>query len=148
MFSPKRERERESREREIFYYRLRTSNMTYETKNITFQVIHVKVSSDSQCSRTLSMNVAIESAHCGCERISSQDWAWSKMCGKHGRIWSKADHCIKVWYLDSRTCLGQSVHSRPLSSLLPQRSGSHRNACELSWMNCSVWIESNRETAA
>ena len=37
--------------------------MTYETKNITFHVIHVKVSSDSRCSRTLLMNVAIESAH-------------------------------------------------------------------------------------
>ena len=43
--------------------------MTYETKNITFHVICVKVSSKSQCSRTLPMNVAIESEHCGCERI-------------------------------------------------------------------------------
>ena len=30
--------------------------------------------------------IAIESAHCGCERNSCKDWAWSKMCGKHGRI--------------------------------------------------------------
>ena len=51
-----------------FYYLLRRLNMTYETKNITFHVIHVKLSSDSQCSRTLPMNIAIESAHCGCER--------------------------------------------------------------------------------
>ena len=36
--------------------------MTYETKNITFHVIRVKVSSKSRCSRTLPMNVAIESA--------------------------------------------------------------------------------------
>ena len=50
--------------------------MTYETKNITFHVIRVKVSSDSQCSRTLPMNVAIESAHCGCDRYSCKDWAW------------------------------------------------------------------------
>ena len=42
--------------------------MTYETTNIIFHMIHVKVSSDSRCSRTLPMNVAIESAHCGCER--------------------------------------------------------------------------------
>ena len=55
------------REGDRFYYRLRRSNMTYETKNITFHVIHVKVSSDSRCSRTLPMNVAIENAHCGCE---------------------------------------------------------------------------------
>ena len=40
------------RERERLYYHLRGSNMTYETKNITFHVIRVKVSSDSRCSRT------------------------------------------------------------------------------------------------
>ena len=39
--------------------------MTYETKNITFNVIHVKVNSESRCSRTLPMNVAIKYAHCG-----------------------------------------------------------------------------------
>ena len=44
--------------------------MTYETQKITFNVIHMKVSSDSRCSRTLSMNVAIDNAHCGCERNS------------------------------------------------------------------------------
>ena len=60
--------------------------MTYETKNITFHVICVKVSSDSRCSRNLPINVAIESAHCGCERFvqglgSVEDmWkAWSNM---------------------------------------------------------------------
>ena len=62
--------------------------MTYgvETKNITFHVIHVKVSRDFTCSRTLPMNVAIESADCDCERNSCKDWAWLKMCGKHSRI--------------------------------------------------------------
>ena len=60
--------------------------MTYETKNITFHVIRVKVSSKSRCSRTLPMNVVIESAHCGCERNLCKDLAWSKMCGKRGRI--------------------------------------------------------------
>ena len=60
--------------------------MTYETRNIKFHVICVKVSSKFQCSRTLPMNVAIESAHCDCERNSCKDWAWSKMCGKHGQI--------------------------------------------------------------
>ena len=64
--------------------------MTYETKNITFHVICVKVSSDSRCPRTLPVNVTIESAHCGYERNSCNDWSWSKMCGKHGRIRSKA----------------------------------------------------------
>ena len=53
--------------------------MTYETKSITFHVIHVKVSSDSRCSRTLPITVAIESAHCGCERNSCKDWARSNM---------------------------------------------------------------------
>ena len=32
---------------QTFYYRIRRSNMTYETKNITFHVICVKVSSKS-----------------------------------------------------------------------------------------------------
>ena len=75
-----RERERVSR----FYYRLRRSNMTCETKNILFHVIHVKVSSGSQCSRTLPMNVAIEIARYGYERNSCKDLVWSKMCGKYG----------------------------------------------------------------
>ena len=69
--------------------------MTYETENITFHVIRVKVSSDSQCSRTLQINIAIESAHRGCERNACKDWARSKRCGKHGRM-IKAEHCIKV----------------------------------------------------
>ena len=60
--------------------------MIYVIENITFDVIRVNVSSDSRCSRTLPMNGTIESAHCGCERNSCKDWAWSKMCGKHGRI--------------------------------------------------------------
>ena len=103
----------------------------------------VKVSSDSQCSRTLPMNVAIKSAHCGCERNSCKDWAWLKMCGKHGRIWSKTKHCIKVWYSDSQTCLGQRVHSRPLSSLVPQCLDSHCNVCELSLMEAMVRLADN-----
>ena len=32
--------------------------MTYQTKNITFHMRRVKVSSKSRCSRTLPMNVA------------------------------------------------------------------------------------------
>ena len=60
--------------------------MTYETKNIAFHVIRVKVSSDSRCSRTSPMNVAIESTHHGCVRNSCKDWALLKMCEKHGRI--------------------------------------------------------------
>ena len=42
--------------------------MTHETKNITFHVIHAKVSGNSQRSRTLPMNVAIKSTCCDCER--------------------------------------------------------------------------------
>ena len=62
--------------------------MTYQTKkNITFHVIHVNVSTDSRCSRTLPKNIAIESAHCGCEINLCEDWvlvedvwkAWSNM---------------------------------------------------------------------
>ena len=44
---------------------------------------------------------------------------------------------------DIRTCLGQSMHSRPLSSLVPQRSISHRNACELSRMEAMVRMVDN-----
>ena len=55
-----------------FYYHLQRSNMTYETKNITSHLIRVKVSSSSRCSRTLPMNVAIESAHRSCERIRAR----------------------------------------------------------------------------
>ena len=43
--------------------------MTYETKMQHFHVIHVKVTADSWCSRTLLMNVATETAHCDCERL-------------------------------------------------------------------------------
>ena len=127
-----------------FYYRLRRSNMTNETKNTTFHIIRVRVSSDSRRSRTLPMNVAIGSAHCGCEWKSCKDWAWSKMCGKHGWIWSKAKHCIKVWYSDPRTCLGQSVHSRLLSSLVLKRHTSYHSECELSRMEGMVWMPNNK----
>ena len=44
----------------------------------------------------------------------------------------------------SQTCLGQSVHSRPLSSLVPQRPISHGNACELSLMEALVRMADNR----
>ena len=91
----------------------------------------------------ISMNVAIESAHCGCEINLCKDWTQSKRCGKYGRIWSKAEHCIKVWYSDSRTCLGQSVHRRPLSSLVPQCPVSNRNASELSHMEAMVRMADN-----
>ena len=67
--------------------------MDYETKHITFHVIHVKVSSHSRCSRTLPMNVAIMSGHCHCERNSCKDLVWSKVCGKRNRISSKVEHC-------------------------------------------------------
>ena len=48
--------------------------MTYETKNITFHVIRMKVSSDSRCLRTLQMNVAIESGDIGSMRILSTEY--------------------------------------------------------------------------
>ena len=60
--------------------------MTYETKSITFHVIHVKVSSDSRCSRNLLVNVAIESANYDRERNSCEDWVWSTMFGTHNRM--------------------------------------------------------------
>ena len=43
----------------------------------------------------------------------------------------------------SGTCLGQRVHSRPLSSLVPQCPVSHRNACELSLMEEMVRMADN-----
>ena len=65
--------------------------MIYETKNITFHVIHVKVNSESRCSRTLQMNVIIESAHYGCEKfvqglcMVKDLWkAWSNMIKHRG----------------------------------------------------------------
>mgnify|MGYP007069662555 CR=1 FL=1 len=78
--------------------------MIYETKNITLHIIHVKVSSDCPCPRTVPMNVAINGAHCGCERNS---WVWSKMFRTHKGIWLTTVHWIKVWYSNSWTCLGQ-----------------------------------------
>ena len=60
--------------------------MTYETKNITFHVIHVKVRTEIRCSRTLPMNVATKIENCSSERNSCIDLVWSKMYGNHGRI--------------------------------------------------------------
>ena len=48
------------------------------------------------------MNVAIESAHCGCERNLCKDRAWLKMCGKHNIV-SKFD----THRVHSQTCLGE-----------------------------------------
>ena len=139
-----REREGErgrGREREIV---LSSSEVKYDLwdQKYYIHVIDVKVSNDSRCSRTLPMNVAIESGHFGWEKFVQwlglvKDDMW-----KHDRIWSKAEH-IKVWQLDSRTFLGQSVHSRPLSSHVPQRPGSHRNACELSLTEAIVRMTDN-----
>ena len=42
-----------------------------------------------------------------------------KMYEKHSRIWSKVDHCNRVWYSNSQTCFRQSVRSRSISSLVP-----------------------------
>ena len=46
--------------------------MTYETKKYTFHVIRVEVNNDTPFSRNLPMNVAIESAHCGCGFIERE----------------------------------------------------------------------------
>ena len=75
--------------------------------------------------------------------IRATDWAWLKMCGKHGQIWSEAEHCIKVWYSDSRTCFGQSVQCRSRSSLVPQHPVPYRNACELTLMDAMVRMADN-----
>ena len=83
------------------------------------------------------MNVAIESAN----------WLWEsfiqglglvKDVGSIVRMWLKAEHCTKVWYSDSWTCLGQSVHSQLLSSLVPQCPVSHCSDCELSHIEAMV----------
>ena len=42
------------------------------------------------------------------------------------------------------TFLEQSVHSRPLSSLVPQCPVSHRNGCELSLMEAMVRTSNGR----
>ena len=54
--------------------------MTYETKKLHYHVIHVKLTSDSRCSRTLPMNVAVKSAHSDRDKNLRKDWFWSKMC--------------------------------------------------------------------
>ena len=72
-----------------------------------FHVICVKASSDPQCARTLSKNVTIKTAHCGCEKFMQglglvNVWkAWLDMI--------KGKALYKVRYSNSRTCLGQSV---------------------------------------
>ena len=81
-------------------------------KILYFRLMHMKVCSNSQCSRTLLMKFAIESALYDCDRNSCKDWVWSKTCGEHRQMWSKVEHCINVWYSYSQTCLGQSVHNR------------------------------------
>ena len=60
--------------------------MTYETKNITFHAIRVKVSSKSRCSRTLPMNVAIESAHYGCVCVCVRQREREDGCSSVGKV--------------------------------------------------------------
>ena len=55
-------------------------------KVLHFHVIHMKVSSYSRCSRTLSMNVVIKSAHYDSERNLFKDCVWSKIFGKHNQM--------------------------------------------------------------
>ena len=50
-------------------------------RNIMFSHNTCESGCDSQCSRTLLINVAIGSAHNECERILCKDWVWSRMCG-------------------------------------------------------------------
>ena len=50
--------------------------MSYETKNITFHMVRVKLSSDFGCSKTLPMNVAIESQRSSCERNLCKEMTW------------------------------------------------------------------------
>ena len=59
------------------------------------------MNSGSQCSRTLLRNITIKGAHCVNKRNSS------KMCEKHSRMWSKLEHCIRMWYSDSPLVQGK-----------------------------------------
>ena len=69
--------------------------MTYETSNITFHMIRVKLSSGSRCSRTLPMNVAIESARCGCDRTSCSRIGLGRRCvEKHGRRYDQSQSIV------------------------------------------------------
>ena len=88
-------------------------------------------------------NEIIKSAHCDCDRNLCKNWIWSNMCGKHCWTWSKAEHCIKMWYSGFQTYFGQSVHSQSLSSLVPRCPISHCNACELSLMRVMVQTTNN-----
>ena len=50
------------------------------TTKMGYLPIHLAVSLSHWCTlRALPMNIAIESAHCGCVRNLCKDWVWSKM---------------------------------------------------------------------
>ena len=113
--------------------------MTYET-NITFSC------NACESELWLSMFKAFTN-QCHQMRVNTmtlfKDWVWSKMCGKHSWIWSKVEHCIKVWYLDSWTCLRQDVHRWLIASHMLQYLVSHSSKCELSCVERMIRMVNN-----
>ena len=135
-----RERERH-RERKIL---LLSSNVIYNLWGKKIKVSCNKCeSSHSWCSRTLFVNVLIESAHYHYERNSCKDWVSLEMCRKQNWIWSREKNFIKVWHSNPQTCSRQCVISLLLSSLVPRYPISHRNDCKLMIMEPIIRIANN-----
>ena len=109
--------------------------MTYETKNITFHVKHVKVNSNSRCSRTLPINVAIKSAHCSCERNRESN-GFGRRCVESMVEYDQRQSIISMCdtqtleLVEGKVCMVDHSHH-----LFPQRPVSHHNACELSLLD-------------
>ena len=80
--------------------------MSYETQNIMCHILHVKVNSESRFSRTLPMNVAINSTHRHCDKFVQG-------LGLVKDVWNALLNVIKD------RAVYQCVHSRPLSPLMP-----------------------------
>ena len=100
--------------------------------------MYAKVSGDSQCSRTLLMNVA----HCDCDKIV-QGLGFVK------DVWKALSNMIKGRALYQSVIrrlpnlFRVSVHSQPFSSIVPQCPVSHCNAYELIRMEAMVWMTYN-----
>ena len=99
---------------------------------------------DCRCSRTLLMNAAIESAQYVYEKFI-QGLGFGQWCVESiVRCDQRQSIVINMWYSDSWTCLGQSVHSWLLSSLVPQQPVSHFSECELSRTEAIVRMAYNK----
>ena len=87
---------------------------------------------------------------CVCEREREREFLLSSLVEDGWKASADEikgrEHCVKLWYLDSWTCLGQSVHSLLLSSLVPQCLLSYHSESEIGLMEPMVqMVERERE---